>query len=54
MRQKSETFEKFKEFEGLVTNESGCNIGTLRTDNGGEYLSSEFEEYPSQKVYTMS
>ena len=45
MRKKSETFEKFKEFENSVTNESGCNIGTLRTDNGGEYISNEFEEY---------
>ena len=34
MRQKSETFNKFKDFEGLVRNESGCNIGTLLTDNG--------------------
>ena len=48
MRQKSEKFEKFKEFEGLVTNESGCNIGTLCTDDG-EYLSSEFEEYLKSK-----
>ena len=45
MRQKSETFEMFKEFEKSVTNESGCNIGTMCTDNGGEYISNEFEKY---------
>ena len=45
MRQKSEVFEKFKEFEALVTNGIGSTIGVLRSDNGGEYISSEFESY---------
>ena len=49
MRHKSEVFEKFKEFEALVTNESDLSIGTLRTDNGGEYVSKEFEEYLKTK-----
>lgn len=49
IRQKSEAFEKFKEFELTVTNESGCNIGTLRSDNEGEYVSNEFEEYLKSK-----
>ena len=39
LKHKSEVFEKYKEFEVKVTNECGYNIGTLRTDNGGEYLS---------------
>ena len=38
-------FEKFKEFYAIVTNKCGQKIATLRTDNGGEYLSKEFEEY---------
>ena len=45
MRQKSEVFSKFKEFEALVTNDTGLTIGTLHTDNGGEYVSKEFEDY---------
>jgi hypothetical protein len=44
MRQKSETFEKFKEFRNEVENH--CNkIKFLRSDSGGEYLSYEFGEH---------
>jgi len=49
LRHKYEVLEKFKEFEALVTNESGLKIGTLRTDNGGEYLSGEFKEFLKSK-----
>ena len=35
---KAQVFEKYKEFEAKVTNECGYNIGTLRTDNGGEFI----------------
>ena len=45
LKQKSEVFEKFKEFEAIVTNECGWKIGALRTDNGGEYVLTEFEAY---------
>ena len=45
MRNKWEVFDKFKEFESCTTNECGFLIGTLRSDNGGEYLSKEFESY---------
>jgi len=45
MKNKSEVFNKFKEFELITTNECDYSIGTLRTDNGGEYLSREFESY---------
>ena len=38
-------FDKFKEFEATTTNEVGKAIGTLRTDNGGEYLFTEFQNY---------
>lgn len=44
-KHKSEVFDKFKEFEATTTNEVGKAIGTLRTDNGGEYLSTEFQNY---------
>ena len=45
MENKSEVFSKFKEFELITTNACGCSIGTLQTDNGGEYLSKEFDIY---------
>ena len=49
MKNKSEVFNKFKEFELITTNECNCSIGTLRTDNGGEYLSKEFDSYLHSK-----
>lgn len=45
MRKKDEVFEKFREYEAAVTNQSEERIGTLRSDNGGEYLSGAFDEY---------
>ena len=39
IRNKSEVFEKFKEFEALVTNDCNQRICVLRSDNGGEYMS---------------
>ncbi|KAL7372232.1 hypothetical protein ABVT39_012552 [Epinephelus coioides] len=45
LKQKSEVFSKFKEFEKTFSNECGQKVTRLRTDNGGEYTSSEFQEY---------
>ena len=42
---KSETFAKFKEFKALVENQTGKHIQILRSDNGGEYESHEFESF---------
>ena len=49
MKCKSEVLDKFKEFEVTTTNNAGRAIGTLRTDNGGEYLSSAFQNYLKEK-----
>ena len=49
IKHKSEVLQKFKEFEAAATNEADCKIGILRTDNGGEYMSSEFEEFLKSK-----
>lgn len=49
MSHKSEVFTKFKEFEALVTNDCGKRIGALRSDNGGEYVSEEFQVYLNSK-----
>ena len=42
MKHKSETFEKFKEFQSEVENQRDRKIKFLRSDRGGEYLSHEF------------
>ena len=49
LRSKSEVPEIFKEFEARVSNDCGEQIGTLRSDNGGEYLSKEFRSYLKSK-----
>ena len=41
MKHKSETFEKFKEFQSEVKNHRDKKIKFLRSDRGGEYLSYE-------------
>ena len=48
-KHKSEVFDKFKEFEAAATNSAECQIGTLRTDNGGEYITTDFENYLKRK-----
>eukprot|EP00795_Rhopilema_esculentum_P007998 gene7998-biopygen1703 len=49
IRKKSEVLKRFKEFEASATNEAACKIGTLRTDNGGEYVSNDFENLLKRK-----
>ena len=45
MKHKSETFEKFKEFQSEVKNHRNKKIKFLRYDHGGEYLSYEWPSY---------
>ena len=45
MKHKSETFEKFKEFQNEVENQRAKKIKALRSDRGGEYLSHEFSNH---------
>ena len=42
MKDKSETFEKFKEFYSEVENHRNKEIKFMQSDCGGEYLSYEF------------
>ena len=49
LKQKSDAFEKFKEFEAQVTTMTGKKIKYLRTDNGGEYTSKQFEAFLKEK-----
>jgi len=48
MRNKSESFEKFKEFQNEVQNQLGMTTKFLRSDRGGEYLSHEFGDHLKQ------
>ncbi|HEY0433295.1 MAG TPA: reverse transcriptase domain-containing protein [Chitinophagaceae bacterium] len=45
LKRKSEVIEKFKEFRAIIENQSGTTIKELRSDNGTEYVSKEFEAY---------
>ena len=48
MKHKSETFEKFKEFQSEVENQCNKKIKFLQSDRGGEYLSYEFQLHLKQ------
>ena len=45
LKAKSETFDRFKEFKILIKNQMGKHIRILRSDNGGEYESNEFDDF---------
>lgn len=49
MSSKNQVLEKFIEYEAEKNVEFGERIRTLRTDNGGEYTSKEFEKYLKSK-----
>ncbi|RVW32186.1 Retrovirus-related Pol polyprotein from transposon RE2 [Vitis vinifera] len=46
---KSEVFRTFTEFLAYVDNQFSTSIKTLRTDSGGEYLSTEFQAFLASK-----
>ena len=48
MKHKSETVEKFKEFQSEVQNHRNKKIKFLRSDRGEEYLSYEFGRHLKQ------
>jgi transposase InsO family protein len=47
IRQKSDVFDTFKKWKALVENETRKSLKCLRSDNGGEYCSKEFDDYYS-------
>jgi transposase InsO family protein len=56
LKLKSEVFNEFQKFKALVEKESGCHIASLRSDNGGEFCSKEFNNFCTkhgiQRQYT--
>jgi hypothetical protein len=47
LKEKSNVFDVFKRFKSLVEKESSCSIKCLRSDRGGEYTSTEFNNFCS-------
>ena len=46
-RNKYDVFDTFKKWKALAENETGKRLKCLRSDNGGEYCSKEFDSYCS-------
>ena len=49
LKNKSEVYEKFQEYVNMMENFTGLKVKTLRTDNGGEYVSNDFSKYCASK-----
>lgn len=45
LKQKSEIFNRFKEFKAVIENQQGKKIKILHTDNGTEYCNNKFSNY---------
>ena len=45
LKYKSEVLSKFEEYVNMVQNATGLKVQNLRTDNGGEYVSSDFTKF---------
>ena len=45
MKNKSDTLDFFKEYKTLVENQTGKHIKAIRSDRGGEYMSTEFDMF---------
>ncbi|KAK8934097.1 hypothetical protein KSP39_PZI014574 [Platanthera zijinensis] len=45
LKEKSEVFDKFREFKAMAEKESGQPLKVLRTDRGGEYTSRLFDSF---------
>ena len=49
IKRKANVFQVFKIFKARIELESGEKIKCLRTDNGGEYTSDEFDNFCQQE-----
>ena len=45
LKHKDQVFGKFKEWKSLVENQTGLKVKKLRTDNGLEFCSQEFDRF---------
>ena len=53
LKEKAQAFNTFKNFHLWIKNETQLNIGTLRSDNGGEYTSKDFDKYLQEMVLSI-
>lgn len=44
-RSKGHVFYIFRQFKAMIETQSGCKLKNLRSDNGKEYTSNEFERF---------
>ena len=52
LRSKSETFTAYLRFESMVRNQYKCDIRTLRSDNGGEFILQEWLDHSRRRGIT--
>jgi hypothetical protein len=45
LKEKVEAFEKFKIFKALTENQIGNRLQEVRSNRGGEFMSSDFKEF---------
>jgi transposase InsO family protein len=45
LKEKDEAFEKFKIFKALTENQTRKRLKAVRSDRGGEFMSSDFKEF---------
>jgi transposase InsO family protein len=45
LKEKDESFEKFKIFKDLTENQTGNRLKEVRSNKGGEFMSSDFKEF---------
>ena len=45
LKKKSEVFQKFKNYIAWAENLTGKRVKILQSDNGGEYVSNEFQQF---------
>lgn len=45
VKENSEALQYFRNFKAQAKRESGCNLKTLKTDCGGEFLSQSFKTF---------
>lgn len=54
VQKKSEVFAKFRQWKVMVEKSSGAKLKTLRSDDGVEHVSTEFEDCLNLKEQDMT
>ena len=49
LKSKDEAFERFKEWKTLTEKQTGKRVKRLRTDNGLEYFSEQFNKFYTEE-----